>query len=198
MTLLGWSITIDDFSTLVVLVVAVAIDLSIRYLAFGDVESVAIDAALFGAVASGLELARQVSANGPEISQWVQRTGWGLLFTLVLAGAHKMLKDTLHANARERLQVAANDASGVAKNALHHIPNVVIMVIQLTFIPEWRRGKTGRRNSLATYLNTLSPKSGFTEEHFRLRRWEMNLALLGFSFGGFLGLLAPVISISRS
>ncbi len=84
------------------LLAVVYLDLGFRYLAFGQLESVAIDICLFASVYSVVELARQISNYsdprfvGPrDLYVWSVRTSVAVFCLLTLVIAHRLLRDLL-------------------------------------------------------------------------------------------------------
>jgi hypothetical protein len=93
-----------SWGLLIGLLAVVFLDLGFRYLAFGQVESVAIDIALFASVFSLVELARQIDGHqhffssgktSDDLFLWSIRTAVDVVCLLVLVLSHKFLRDLL-------------------------------------------------------------------------------------------------------
>ncbi len=185
----------------------VAIDLLVRWSAFGQVESVALDVALFSAVYSAIEFVTEL-AEADEASPGAgYKFGAGVVVLFLLAGWHRWLKDETRARVRHVIadaiacvELQPNKGRGQTRSApsrLRSLEEVAEHVVLVALsAPRIREGKARRREELAEYINLVHGHAACAVqgEAFLLPLWVRRSALLGFAF---LGALSFSIALLR-
>jgi hypothetical protein len=147
------------------LVGAVSVDLAIRYFAFGHLESIAIDTALFtSAYSAGRALDLWGPHLTPQLTHWAIRTAISLFVLIVLTTVHAVFRRRLDDQVRDLLSTLkpkTKSDAGVAQ--LEAAKKVVIRAVLLTFEVRSgdkvaRQGKLAWRKDVAEFVNTLTPK----------------------------------------
>jgi hypothetical protein len=161
-----------SWGLLVGLLAVVFLDLGFRYLAFGQVESVAIDIALFASVFSLVELARQVDnyshlsrihTNSGDLFLWSVRAAVDVVCLLVLVLSHKFLRDLLDRRIeRKFISRLVGEANEVGRTSLQLVYPLVTRSVLLTLTgtgrsKRLREGKQRWLIEVVDYLNHQFP-----------------------------------------
>jgi hypothetical protein len=205
-----------DWALLFGLGIVTFFDLSFRWLAFGRVESAAIDIVLFTSVYAAVE-----SAHVRPDEVWLQRLIVNAVILIALLITHRFNTDQLKRMVSTRLEEIQEDlcsrgdvgeamGAQVARlNAAKRLAerNVVLALEVPVFRDRYvREGKATWRSELCELLNAVSPIEPSTKTGIR-RPWKVTdfllsatrrwIILVGFSLGALIAivvLVTPVLS----
>lgn len=153
------------------LLAAVALDILFRLIAYGRIDSIAIDIAIFSAIYSGLHLQTVAGGTGDQIGSEILRFFFGLIVVLVLAGLHGHLRDRTRAQVRNVFNDLRSNLTNnpTAINLLDAQQPIIEEVTDLTFWPANPK-KRDRRRKVRDELCTsgLDPQGLVTEDTFLL------------------------------
>ena len=186
----------------------VAIDLVVRWNAFGQVESVALDIALFSAVYSAIEFVSELAEADAASPGAGYKLLAGVLVLIVLAGWHRWLKDETRMLVRHVITQAIvciesqpNQGRGQKRSApsrLRSLEEVAEHVVLVALsAPKIREGKKRRRDELAEYINLVHGHADCTisGEAFLLPLGVRRRALLGFAFLSAISFLIALLRV---
>jgi hypothetical protein len=189
-----WCFKVDEPWLLTGLLLAAALDLLFRWLAFGRLESVAIDIALFSWL-YGLIRSFESADEGFE---WNQRLGIGLMILLVLLVIHLWLhRERLRRKLEEVFDDIHQNVSGDnLAEAANRFKRVATFAIDVAFI-EMKMGKRERRDDFADALKAvgLDTNPEISGSSFLLPaklRWAM---IAVFFVLGLVSVMVPVTTI---
>jgi hypothetical protein len=177
---------------LLFLLVAVSLDLAFRWLAFGRVESIAIDVAIFSLLYSCLKL---MAESGEKSHAWGIKAMIGLVLVAGLTLIHKWLKGKLDDRVENTfLGLQNNLSNGQSKDMVQVQHRLVTQAIDLALLKS-KPGKRERREKIieAVQAAHLDPKGVLNEDSFLLEKRLRVLGWLMFVVGGGISIVIPLL-----
>ncbi|MHB8581525.1 MAG: hypothetical protein ACYDA4_16905 [Ignavibacteriaceae bacterium] len=192
-----------DFPLFIFLVIAAAIDLIARWIAFERIDSIAIDISIFSLLVTAIEMLKyNVNTN----NIWAVKFIMGLAVLLGLISLHRWLCTKLDDKVRDSFNSFYNSISNNAAQAYLFEQSIIVQYAIDVALSERKYGKKARREKITKAINTtvkklhggdpisdgvmLSQESLLIEKQFR--RWM----ILVFAGGGLIAIFIPVMTIS--
>lgn len=196
------------------------VDLIFRYLAFGRLESIALDIAFFATaynfaefIGAIVDARRGITVDTEAVWQWTQRVGLSIILLLILVFLHRALSRAVEAQANRVFDRAAESLSVRERKLLDSARPALERSVLLTFVgTQWteslrlREGKLNWRSEVADVLNNViapanarrknNPVEHVRPDEFLLPRRTRMIALAGFAVLGTFALLTPYLSFN--
>lgn len=184
----------DIWVLIIFLAIAVLLDLALRWLAFGRIESVAIDIAIFSMLYSLINYLSEAFRKGDNILEWGIKFILGLLLVLGLSATHLHLKNEL----REKIEKVFEDLQNKLENAgrKDRIPDLHALAIYAIDVALVAR-KPGKKKRRARILHAikrleLDPTGILSDESFLLDLKLRKLIIIIFIIAGLIAVLIPI------
>ncbi len=186
---------LEWYQIALVLLIAVGVDIGVRELAFKQVESIAIDIAIFSLVYSAIELAQ---ADDGALGNYLKVFG-GLLVLVLATLLHTWLRDQTDENVH-RVITDCIECAGEHDNsstALLHFEDIGKYAVLVALSAKLKQGKARRREALASQINRIHGISecDVSADDFLLDASVRRGAHVGFTVLGAISLIIPLLQV---
>lgn len=190
---------LNDLYILICLLTFAGLDILFRSLAFGRIESAAIDIAIFSWVYSCLKLLDQLLYPGTALNMWIIRSFCSLIVLLGLVMLHKYLRNKFEKVIRGVFSNLNSTLMSIEKKDLLRVEeSLAVWAIDLALL-ESKPDKKDRRSELIRILkdSKLDPNNILNKDPFLLGFNLRRSMIAVFLILGVIAILIPVINFSN-
>lgn len=178
--------------------IAIILDLLIRWISFGRVESVGIDIATFSMAYSLLKLLSEIFSKGDNALEWGVKLLIGFVIALGLAGLHRYLLGEIRERISSELRKLQHTLqNGNKKDQILDLVPVIEYATDLA-LAAWKPGKKARREKVIEAIKSLGldPDNVINKETLLLGKNLRIFMVIFFTVVGFISIVIPILELN--